>query len=241
MCILHCVNSCNPSPRSWIKYFVLLVALSTCATVTYGSSGEVAKLIFFDDFSDDRIGELPVNWTLNYAERAQVVLDSQMVSGKAVRVVVNEDQERDTHLKGPIWDFGSLNPRTIVGEFQMNWIQGRGINIYLSSSKAHHINLNIDDAGQLHYRHDKLVALESSQLQDGWNRIRLIANNEENEVFIFLNDMNTPIGGPLPFRTPTESWENIYFLVLHARSAVDVGPAPEALYGDFAVWVLDDH
>lgn len=216
---------------TWALFLSALLVMSP-------ARAEQPSLLFFDDFAQDEIGAVPANWYLSIPGRAEVVDEPALASGKAVLVRSDADQERDTHFRGPAWDLQGTDPETIAVEFQVRWLMGRGINIYASGSRGHFVNLHISDGGLLRYREPQRY-IDITTLPAGWNRIKFVANRVKNEVYVYLNDMAKPIAGPYPFRTPLDSWQGVYVLVLHSVSAAQSGAAPEALYGDFKVWAVE--
>lgn len=220
-----------PGLPVWVLWLVLLL-------VSHWAADARVRLVFFEDFSQATAGTVPDGWYTNFPANVAVVTEPFLESGMAVHVRAGSEQERDTHFRGPVWDLNGSDPVVVAVEFQVHWLAGRGIHVYASSPQGHHVNLQIGNGGVLRYRiPDEYV--EVAPLAEGWNSIRFIAHRERNEVYVYLNDWQQPVAGPYPFRTPLESWEGVYMLVLHSYLAAKEGPEPEALYGNFKVWALD--
>lgn len=188
--------------------------------------------IFFDDFSEDAIGAVPKGWTISNGA-AEIVPAPDLPSGKAVRVSAGSEYNGvDTHFKASTWSERFDRVNTIAVEYRLKRIQG-GTNLNISSNKGHHVNFHVAADGTMEYRESKLRQLPNVAMVEGWNLFRFTANRERGEVFLYLNDMETPIAGPLPFRTPIESWANAHFYLLHDKIEL------EFEYGEFKVWAVN--
>ena len=70
-------------------------------------------------------------------------------------------------------------------------------------------------------------------LQPGWNTVRVQADYERNEVFVYLNDLENPALGPLPFRTPVDNCEVIQLSFYDSGQREEL---TESYYADIKVW-----
>jgi len=198
-------------------------------------SAESATILFSDDFSADEIGARPKAWRVESEPGSiEVVAADGPASGRAVHIVAHPDR-KETRMSAPLADTESS---TIVVEHQVRWVSGKGINLYVSRS-GHNLNWFITETGQLGYRASRgtgTASLTLADLKDGWNRIRLIADCERDEVFVYLNDMDNPIAGPLTLRERIGSWQGARLIVQHTWNEM----RGDVYYADFKVYVPDE-
>ncbi|MGI6081691.1 MAG: hypothetical protein ACOYEP_02330, partial [Limnochordia bacterium] len=194
-----------------------------------------ASVLFFDDFSSDEIGTPPKAWSVESEPGCiEVVAADGPASERAVHIVAHPER-RETRMSAPLADTES---GTIIVEHQVRWVSGKGINLYVTKS-GHNLNWFITDTGQLGYRASRgnsTYTVTVGNLKAGWNRIRLVADRESNEVFVYLNDMDTPAAGPLTLRTPLDSWRGARLIVQHTYNQ-DPG---DVHYADFKIYVPDE-
>lgn len=186
--------------------------------------------IFFDNFSQNTIGDRPGVWAITNGD-AEVVPSPDLISGKAVRVWAGSEHNGvDTHFKGKLWSSEFRDVKAIAVEYQIKRTQGSA-NLYVSTGKGHHVNFHVNEEGQLRYRDGSgQFGPVLATLTDGWNQFKFTANRDRDEVYAYLNDMDSPIAGPLTFRNPIESWANAHIYLLHGKTVSDIQ------YGEFKVW-----
>lgn len=223
---------------------VIIIVLLVVATVLSTNHNLLAhELLFFADaFADDIIGGQPVRWTVDdkYGH-AEVISEPQLASGRALRVLAPSGPEAGASqaviVRTPLWGPEAEAFHTIAVEYQFNWRGGSsGIYHYITKHGSHRIILPTYSGKLLYKPEGTMVTLAG--LKEGWNRVRLVANSERGEVFVYLNDMETPIAGPLPFRRPIDSWADTQFII---RLETDPREPREMMYGDLRVWGMDGH
>ncbi|MGI6610433.1 MAG: hypothetical protein ACOX4G_07965 [Limnochordia bacterium] len=198
-------------------------------------------LLFADAFADDDIGSSPAGWTVDdkYGQ-VEVISEPRLASGRAVRVIAPPGPEASSSqaviVRTPLWGPAAETAHTIAIEYQFNWRGGsNGIYHYVTKHNSHRIILPTYSEKLLYKPDGPMMAL--AELKEGWNRVRLVANRESGEAFVYLNDMETPVAGPLPFRRPIDSWADTQFIM---RLEANPQEPREMLYGDFRVWTLKD-
>lgn len=187
--------------------------------VLFALAGPVAvravegEVVFFDDFAANAVGDRPAGWFVN-ADYVTVVEDKDVPSGKAVQMLGNPNQYSSWYV------VLSVDTPVLVVEHGLKRVQGnRGINFYLddnevSRSGQHNVNWFLLQ-NRLMYRYVDGAGVtrevDAGALRDGWNHIRIVAHADRNEAYVYLNDMDKPAVGPLPFRTSLASgvWKDV--------------------------------
>lgn len=225
--------------------FVLITGCSLFpaeALPSLPGGGQASGVLFFDDFASDAIGAVPTGWNKSGQGIVEVIEDEDSESKKAVRIRMRTEDTAGTHLKGPKWDTGDSEPEIIVLEFIIKKIEGTSAHVYISSEESdliHHIDINVSPEGVLRFReggsNKDIVSLD-----EGWNRVRVIADRKKETATVYVNDMTEPAQNPFAeFRTPVETWNNTFVYMMHPRNQGNKGNPSEIHYGEFIVMVGD--
>lgn len=193
------------------------------------------NLVLATDFSADAVGSPPSGWDV-WGSVPRVVADAEASGGKAVQLVPSTEK----------WSSFSTvvtaDAPLVVVEHGLRWVKGEGLNYYITGpGNAHYVNWFVrpqDGAGILMYRYDDgRVETPVGPLQDGWNRVRVVAHAPRNEAYVYLNDFTVPAIGPLPFRTPTDYWRDITVSFAAAQLA-EPARLSESYYDYVKVWAV---
>ncbi|MGI6082067.1 MAG: pectate lyase [Limnochordia bacterium] len=211
------------------KRLLLTVALILMVGVAAAAEGQ---LLFSDDFSEAPVGGFPLGWRISGREgHLAVVEDPTAKSGRAVRIL--GDPTRATSMMMQL----STEDPIIIVEHEVRWVKNSGLNYYVvGRPKGNNLNWYIDGSGNLGYRYtedDRIRTARVGTLEPGWNRVRLRADYERNEVYVYLNDLEDPALGPLPFRTPVDNWNVIELSFYDSGQREDL---TESYYADVKVW-----
>ena len=221
------------------KMLCFLVVAAGFVTFAGGApaSAQDEAVLFADDFRDDEIGKPPGKWKAEIVVNGviEVVEAPELASGKAVRMI-GDTERGETRIRAWLPDDPSLDEVTTIAiEHYVRFIRlGDGNFLYVHTSGNNltwgfpngEVIVNAGTTQRLGPLPDKM----------GWNRVRIVANREKNELYIFVNDMEKPFSGPWSFRNPVASWRNGELQIQHSRR----DNPPEVLYGDIKVWIVDD-
>ena len=192
-------------------------------------------LVFSDDFTRETPGDPPSQWDVEHAEYMAfgVVHAEDLPSGRALRAVRGSESPDDGMLVGitspplPVADSDTI----LAVDYKVKVIRGShfgyivGGNIY--------VNWRVDP--------DKnFIAAGQTigQLHDGWNRIRVIADRERNEMYVYLNAMDENArNGPFPLRSRPSTWKGQNLRLAHV---VNQTSSPEALVAEVKVASTSD-
>lgn len=221
-------------PLSWWQYGLFLALVTVASLVLAGAEGAQARLLFSDDFADAPVVSFPPGWRVSAREGyLQVVADPAAQGGRAVRILGDPSQATSMSV-----ELSTEDP-VIVVEHSLRWVRNSGLNYYVvGQPSGNNVNWYVDQRGYLHYRFTrdgKVTTAQVGLLNPGWNRVRVQADYERNEVYMYLNDLENPALGPLPFRTPVDDWKVIRL------SFYDTGrrdELTESYYDDVQVWSL---
>ena len=211
------------------KRFLLTVTL----ILTIGMvAGAQERLLFSDDFSEAPLGGFPPGWRVSGREGyLAVVEDPTAKSGRAVRIL--GDPTRSTSMMVQL----STEDPILIVEHDVRWVKNSGLNYYIVGlPRGNNINWYVDAGGNLGYRYtedNRIKTARVGTLQPGWNTVRVQADYERNEVFVYLNDLENPALGPLPFRTPVDNWEVIQLSFYDSGQREEL---TESYYADIKVW-----
>lgn len=196
-----------------------------------------ADFVVFTNFVDDEVGTVPAGWQSSIEDSLSVIIDDGLDSKRAIQGYSDPTRGRDNHIR-TVGTFGSAasGVRTIAADYKVRLDSNYGINLNFSSSKGHHVNFYIDTGGELRYRlNDGLKNFPGSPILEigEWYHLRVIADRQQEEFWLYIDDMETPLAGPLPFRTPIESWSDAWLLFLHGKQE------GTASYGEVKIWAID--
>ena len=217
-----------------------LAGLSGSARAGAPDPPEGARLLFADDFTEDAPGQLPSRWVAR-GKYLRVVEDPSAPGGRAVQMI--GDPEADSSFRVEF----AADASTVVVQHALRWVKGTGINYYLNDAAGtdHNVNWLVDgQSGALAYRFTeggRTRTQSVGRLRDGWNTVRIVADAKQNAVLVYLNDLDQPAAGPLPFRTPIDGdWKRARLIFADAgrRDKASLG---ESYYADVRVWALDGH
>lgn len=213
----------------------VIMALALSVSVAGFANGSNANYLLVDDFKGSDIGEAPNRWRLAGQDFAtfEVVEDSQTESGRAVLFTADDEERKVANMRVTFSEAEAAAANTIAVEHKVKWVQGRSINLYVTKS-SHRLHWTISDGG-LGYR-DGSRSHAIALLENGWNTIRLVANRDANQAFIYVNDMENPVAGPLTFRTAIDSWVEAELIF---AATTNPGEPTEILFGDVKVWAVD--
>lgn len=218
---------------TWCFIALMMLFVAVSPTSAHELSGQV---LFHETFSDAMVGAAPKGWQVQgSAPHARIVADGELSSGKALHVVANGPAQSTTTLLSPWWNAAEGDPNTVSIEFKINWVSGSSIDMYINGRSGSHISWFIPRNGEILFESETIATLN-----EGWNTLRLLVHRERNEVYFYVNDLDRPLVGPYPFRTPVTSWsdpESLRFLIRHTRRTDE---PTEAFYADFKVSVADD-
>ncbi|MGI6083281.1 MAG: hypothetical protein ACOYEP_10445, partial [Limnochordia bacterium] len=216
----------------------LIVLFATAIFVSSNYCLLAQTSLFADAFDDADTGGPPAGWIIHGGVgTVEVISDPQPPSGRALRIIAPSSPDATSShavvARTPRWE-AAPETTTVAVEFMVRWCDGsNGIYHYITKDEAHRIILPIY-GGKLLYKPDGPM-LTLAELNEGWNRVRVVANRESGEVFVYLNDMETPVAGPLPFRRPIDSWTGTQFIM---RVEANPHEPREMLYGDVEVSVV---
>ena len=216
--------------------FIVLLAAAIFAVCTHCLFAQTA--LFADAFGGARIGDSPEGWIIqDEFGTAEIIADPQSPSGRILRVIApprpDASPSQAVIVRTPQWK-PDAQVTAIAVEFMVNWRDGSsGIYHYISKDGAHRVILPIY-GGKLLYKPDGPM-LTLAELDEGWNRVRVVADSESDEVFVYLNDMDKPVAGPLSFRRPIDSWTGTQFIM---RVEAHTSEVREMLYGDVKVFAV---
>jgi hypothetical protein len=217
---------------------LFLSVLALLAVMVHASWAMQSPVLFADDFSSSEIGGTPAGWFVEGEPGSvEVVCDAGLDSGRAVHIVADPNR-RETRMTAPLDQALSAAAVTIAVEHQLRWVAGKGVNLYVSQSGPN-LNWYVTDTGQLGFRAskgDSSYGVSCGVLKDGWNHLRIIANRKTNEAYLYLNDMERPVAGPLAFRQPVSTWKDARLTVQHTHNDLP----GDVYYGGFRVWAMDD-
>lgn len=221
-----------------------VVVLAGCSLFPKaGSDEDVIDLVLFaDDFSGDAVGALPGKWTVNQPGNAviEVVDAPDIASGKAVRIVGSSTEAgQETQLRAFLPDDPVLDNVTTIGfEHYVQVVkQGEASFLYVTA-EGDNLTWGVP-IGKFRFRTDEGTIDLADIAQGVWYRIRIIANREKNQAFVYLNDELLNNGDPLTMRSKPSTWRNAELRVQHS-SRTDENKLAEALYSGFKVWIVDD-
>lgn len=221
--------------RGSALYILLVMTLLVCSPPPLTAADGV--LIFADDFAGDDVGAPPSRWVVR-SNAITVVADDEAVGGKAVRM-------QGTPNQGTFWYVDlSIDGPVVVIEHALRRAQAdRGVNFYLDDDLSrrmdkHNVNWVLRRDFLLYrYTHASGETEEAivGALDDGWNQIKIVADAANNEAYVYLNDMDTPALGPLPFRTPVQSgrWDKarlMFWDTGHVEELTDI------YFDDIKLW-----
>lgn len=215
--------------------FLVLVAMGTLTITMVG--GAQGRLLFSDDFADAPVGGFPPGWRISArGDYLQVVNDPTAKGGRAVRIL--GDPSRASSM---VVELSTEDP-VIVIEHSVRWVKNSGLNYYVyGQPSGNNVNWFVDQRGHLNYRftqNGKVTTAQAGLLNPGWNRVRVQADYERNEVYLYLNDLEIPALGPLPFRTPVDDWRVIRLTFYDTGRKANVSELTESYYDDVRVWSL---
>ncbi|MGI6611026.1 MAG: pectate lyase [Limnochordia bacterium] len=198
------------------------------------SAVSAARLLFTDRFAEDQFGDPPAGWTIHAgAGHVTVVPAAELNTGRAVRIT-SDPKLNNTSISAPLSDPPAHEAKTIVIEHRIRSSQEKN-NMYISKAGSHRLHWWVA-ADHLYFNQGvgaQRSAVMLGKLQEGWNRIRLVADIEKQEVVFHLNDMQVPLSEPLTFGRAIDSWAGAE--LVFAQSQAVKG---EFVYGDVKVWSL---
>lgn len=218
----------------------VIVFVMTCLAVIIGSTpGLKAQgtshrlvLLFEDDFATSELGSIPEGWEPERLPLAQiqVVRDDIGGGGRALHITADPAPRTDIGIKGPPLENVSDDLTIVVVEFDLRHIKG-SLNSYVMAPNLPTLHWSVGATGHLTARGHSV-----GPLNEGWNRIRILADRSRNEMFVYLNDLDSPAAGPLSFREPTETWEGARLRFMHV---VSEEMAAEAYYSNVRIWGIE--
>ncbi len=209
------------------RYFAgVLIACIIILSATCSVLAEEPKVVLLEDFSDEQIGEIPVNLRVKGRREFLKVVEDENGVGSKVLMLKGDPQIKETSV-----DFNlpvlSEDP-VIIAEFSLRVENSDGTNFYLMDSEGVVLLIMSPKNGKLRYNlKDDIATLDSS-----WNRIKLVVDLEKSEIYVYLNDMDVPIVGPAPFYKNRQctTREGLFF-----RYQLSAGPGREDLKGEIYV------
>lgn len=124
---------------------------------------------------------------------------------------------------------------TIALQYEIKHVEGSRNNAYFYDSANKRVHWSIGGTGELGY-HDGTATQPIGNLEPGWNTIKIVANVEEQHAYVYLNDMDTPLAGPMSFRKEIGSWVGAD--VVFSQNA-DTKVINEMFIGDVKVWGIE--
>lgn len=189
-------------------------------------------VLFAEDFSGFQVGTYPDGWEPQHVDKGivQVIADPTASDGKALMIKADAHPGTDIGLRGPIWDERAKEATTVAIEFKVRHVSGV-VNSYVMVDGKVALHWTIGATGFM----GSFGGVSVGQLQEGWNHVRLVANYKDNEVYIYLNDMDDPAAGPASFRGQPESWEAAQIRFTQAISTLEA----ESYFDDVKIWTVD--
>lgn len=221
-------------PGSCRAAFAFIIAI-LLAIVSGPDALASEQLLFADDFTEDQLGAPPAEWKIyGGTGYVGVVSDAELHTGRAVRVTSDPGKE-NTSISVVLWDPPASQARTIGIE---HWIRSSSEknNMYITKEGRHRLHWWVS-ADHLYFNRGVATGQSSTKLgrlQEGWNRLRIIADIESQTAVFYINDMDAPISEPLAFGRPIDSWADAELTFAQHRNIKS-----EFLYGDVKVWSLE--
>ena len=144
-------------------------------------------IIFFDDFEDEEVGEIPSKWKYNKGVMEVIVIDG------------NKGMSGDLGYGHPNWDEGFTLPEAYTIEFDVFMADPKanpkgygsyGYNLYLYSTDYRYKLATIDIShryiGMLNVTSGKVPGVEPSDLANDWAHISISVNG--NSIKAYFND-----------------------------------------------------
>lgn len=221
-------------PGTHKAVFSTILAVVLVSVLGHSAFADSAQFLFADSFAEDQFGDPLAGWRVDAGDGyVCVVPDAELDTGRAVRITSDPNLE-NTSISAPLWDPPAEQAKTIVIEHRIRSSQEKN-NMYISKARSHRLHWWVA-ADHLYFNRGvgtKQSALRLGKLQEGWNRIRLVADIERQEVVFYLNDMQVPISEPLTFGRPVDSWAGAELILAQHRNIKG-----EFFYGDVKVWTL---
>lgn len=223
---------------TWVIAVTLVAAGCGIRVPDSGEELPIGPVILFEeDFSEQELDALPAGWSRQGSNVTVVVVnDPRDASNRVVKVEASageEENERNVGFYAPRWAEAAEQARIVAIEFDI--LVGQGLaNLYVNTpTSSTTLQLSVNAERQLRsWSGNALVG----DLGDRWNRVRIVANHETDQMDIYLNDMETPALTNSNFRAKVDSWKDARLWFSHN---VKPGDRIEFYYDNFKVWVVD--
>ena len=208
---------------------VLLIGLQGCLAHAE-EPGASVEYLFVDDFSEDVPRATPAKWKV-YASAGYVTVVSDATTGRAMRIT-SDPSRQNTSASAAFAEPLARETRILVVEHLVHSSQEKN-NMYVSKDGSHRLHWWVS-ANHLYFNRgvgDQRTSVRLAPLQEGWNRIRLVADIDTQTVVFYVNDMNNPVGEAMRFGREIDSWVGAELIFSQSRSVNG-----EFRYADVQVW-----